>query len=57
MGSFILQGLNGTHLGPYEKGGTSLTGGIKPVLVPLNLLAEGNNENKVSGNIQEINMN
>ena len=57
MRSFILQGLNGTHLGPYEKGGTSLTGGIKPVLVPLNLLAEGNNENKVSGNIQEINMN
>ncbi|KAL7631428.1 UNVERIFIED_CONTAM: hypothetical protein RMT77_018266 [Armadillidium vulgare] len=43
----LMKGISDNCLGPYEKGGTSLTGGMKPILVPLKLLAEGSNENKI----------
>ncbi|KAK8723520.1 hypothetical protein OTU49_011756 [Cherax quadricarinatus] len=39
--------INTSQLGPYDKGGTNLTSGRKPDLVPMALLGEGNNEDKV----------
>lgn len=39
--------INTTQLGPYEKAGTNLTGGKKPDLIPVSLLGEGNNQDRV----------
>ncbi|KAK3881998.1 hypothetical protein Pcinc_013602 [Petrolisthes cinctipes] len=43
----LMAEINMNQLGPYEKAGTSLTGGVKPDLVPVELLAEGTNHNKI----------
>ncbi|KAK7078837.1 Tetratricopeptide repeat protein 5 [Halocaridina rubra] len=39
--------INLNQLGPYEKGGTNLTNGKQPDLVPLSLLGEGSNQDKI----------
>ncbi|XP_037781876.1 tetratricopeptide repeat protein 5-like [Penaeus monodon] len=39
--------INNSQLGPYDKGGTNLSGGRKPDLVPLALLGEGSNQDKI----------
>lgn len=39
--------INSSQLGPYDKGGTNLTSGKKPDLVPLSLLGEGSNQDKI----------
>ncbi|XP_042884837.1 tetratricopeptide repeat protein 5-like isoform X2 [Penaeus japonicus] len=39
--------INNSQLGPYDKGGTNLSGGRKPDLVPIALLGEGSNQDKI----------
>ncbi|XP_050690339.1 tetratricopeptide repeat protein 5-like [Eriocheir sinensis] len=43
----LMADIQPNQLGPYEKGGSSLTGSAKLDLTPLALLAEGSNQDKV----------
>ncbi|XP_063850837.1 tetratricopeptide repeat protein 5-like [Scylla paramamosain] len=43
----LMADIQPNQLGPYEKGGSSVTGGAKLDLVPMALLAEGSNQDKV----------
>ncbi|CAL4097013.1 unnamed protein product, partial [Meganyctiphanes norvegica] len=43
----LVADISKSQLGPYEKGGTSLTGNNQPILVPLASLEQGNNQDKV----------
>ncbi|XP_068209545.1 tetratricopeptide repeat protein 5-like [Palaemon carinicauda] len=43
----LIADIHPSQLGPYEKGGTNLTAGKQPDLVPLSLLGEGNNKDKI----------
>ena len=47
MRNDFYQSLKPCHLGPYETGGTPLTGGAKPLHTSVKLLAQGINQNKV----------